>query len=580
MIIKTDLNKTSGGSRQLIHHLFEKPEDNETITTVQGSPRDIQDFFRYANSINGDDAVVHIKFSPDPDEEMNTSHWGKGLLELAEEFGFNPYNATIVEHKKKGRVHRHIVASAWDMKTGKKLRMWRSKYRSQYVAKNLEEEFGHKITPLTKGAQYYIEHRRKEAKQNSLVIPESGMNVGPIDLQKGKARGIDVQELKEHFKAFRETHNDVELLAEVERMGFKVEENNTGSRIRLILRSISDKSLTLSATRTIGIRKDELTRILKEKENVFIQQKEIKQEAGAKFSVTREAKAINSVKTGPDNRQERTGDSGGTRTASQNRGNTGYQSSYRGTKRRIESAINRGTFPSPTDTRGFDINSPATRNDGQEARPYAGTDKQPHTATKTHSERVKGLFTPLSTESDKRATYKLNTEFNGDIVVPKKYIFSVRPESDNQSLSELAEKTFNHYNKRTSGKYRHNLKDVQAVQEKSEFYLKVTTKQGQVFKDYGTKIISDKSDVKPSTASEIVRAAKARGWKTLTVTGTQEYKDELTIQAELQGLKTNHELSDKARKKLVETQIKFNRDRNRRIIQDYIKKQQNKGFEM
>ncbi|WP_152332668.1 LPD7 domain-containing protein [Parasaccharibacter apium] len=113
---------------------------------------------------------------------------------------------------------------------------------------------------------------------------------------------------------------------------------------------------------------------------------------------------------------------------------------------------------------------------------------------------------------------------------------------------------------------KHNVKNFEPIQTPAGFCLEITTKTHQKFRDYGSKITSDNGYLKPSTASEMIRTYKARGWSSLKLTGSQEYKDELTIQAVLQDVSTDHVLSEKAYKRLVDTQNKFKKERKQPIF--------------
>lgn len=260
MIIKLDPNKASGDPKKLIHHLLYKTHENEEITIVQGSETAIKRAWSDARFEGVKDAVIHIKLNPAADEWMYNESWDRGLELLASEIGFNPLSATVVQHTKKGRPHRHIIVPMVDMGTGRKLNLWRYKFKCQKVSKWLETELGHAPTPArthtkryllkrTDGPDYWADHVR--------ALPDARESYSNRDLQKAKRHGYELPELQARFSELIERSDSVSAFkAALNERGFELIEQ--GKRGRLYFRAIDEPDLELSATKLLGVRKKQL----------------------------------------------------------------------------------------------------------------------------------------------------------------------------------------------------------------------------------------------------------------------------------------------------------------------------------
>lgn len=108
MIINSDALKAAPGPEGLIHHLLGKSEDNETIRLVSGSRDSIRFAYDDARSHGSKRGVLHIKLSPDTTQTLTAKDWQTCLTRLAQEYHFEGREISIIEHRKKGRVHRHL----------------------------------------------------------------------------------------------------------------------------------------------------------------------------------------------------------------------------------------------------------------------------------------------------------------------------------------------------------------------------------------------------------------------------------------------------------------------------------------
>lgn len=584
MILKTDALKTDIGPEGLIFHLLCKPEDNEIIETVQGSPDRIRSYYKRSKIANCKDGCIHFKISPDMNEKMGHGQWETTLQMLAREFGFSPASATVIEHKKKNRTHRHVVVSAYDWSKDKKVNLGWSKYRSLVVSQQLEHMFGHKKTPVSKYTQKRVNQLTRE-RGLEIVRPETsieynGQSFGPAEQNIAKRNKVDISVLKADLQALlSQSSNSTEFQKLLNDYGYHIEHNTTeAGRKRIELVNNDNPNFKMNFCKTIGFKTREIRAYLKgEKNHVQLYKKpKITKEASPAKPQT---KAQENLGNSSD-KQERSANQRVDKNPVHNGGINGNQTGNRKPERRTQPTTGlRGTFTNSSHTGMSDFNSSAARDNRKEDRRYGTkTDRDVQDASKTVSERFREAIknvTPKTPSDFVFAMYGLNST---PLELPKKFIYSVRPEQLELSMSELGDIMFRHYHDRIHA-IRNNLKAFEPVKSPLGFCYQVTTKSGDTFRDYGDRITSKDGFIKSSTASEIIRSAKSKGWKTLTITGSQDYKDEMTIQAELQGIKTNHELSDKAKKRLNEIHIQFNRNRNQKIIQDYIKKQQS-SFDM
>ncbi|CDG33924.1 Endonuclease relaxase [Parasaccharibacter apium] len=423
MILKTDALKTKNGCKGLIHHLLGKPEDNEVIDIVQGSASRIKQSYDISTLNGCKEGCIHFKLSPDPNLIFSEDNWNKSLSEIGKEFGFNPVDATVVQHTKKGRTHQHIIIPAWDISKGKKVNLWRSKLRSQKVVKKLELSIENKLTPVGPYSQKRLPTLVSDPaiKEAIKASPKAGVSFTNTDTQKAKRYGYDMSSLRQKFQqAISVSDNERSFNTALSELGFKIEHkvSNTGRR-RLTITSLEHPKFTLDATHATGMKLKQLRTFLEGKNYHVFQQRKI-----TTPEVTSTNQTNHPIQDSTD-RQERPSHSKGIRTTSKDNGYNSNQERYRGIERSIESQSHRRTVTNSANTRSTGIDRTTTRDTRTQTRQYDGKSKHTLRKKQRHSQRVKELFKPISPSDYIMALYGLNSGFNRDIQLPKRYIFSV-----------------------------------------------------------------------------------------------------------------------------------------------------------
>lgn len=148
MLIKASRIRASSGAGSLVRHLT-AGDENESIDIVRGTVADLHDAVADALRFNRTFALRHFVIAPEV--PMRRDQFERAARNLGEEFGFDPDNAFVVEHKKARAMagvadrHWHIVVPEIDPATGKVLSSAFSHPRHEKVSRLLELEFGHRI---------------------------------------------------------------------------------------------------------------------------------------------------------------------------------------------------------------------------------------------------------------------------------------------------------------------------------------------------------------------------------------------------------------------------------------------------
>lgn len=222
---------------------------------VQGSGKIIDQYYQISRASACPDGCVHIKLSPAEHEIMNESDWQRCLDLLADEFKFNADYATIVEHTKKGRTHRHIVFPVFDLNSNKRLNLWRSKVRLMSVAKKMEMQLGHDLVPLNGYSKKRVSERLKKTGYDHYArlveaVPDSGVGYGHKEAGLAKRNGYDVAKLRTRFTSLIEQSDSVKAFkSALNDAVFELIEK--GKRKRLYFRAIDTPDLELNATKLL-----------------------------------------------------------------------------------------------------------------------------------------------------------------------------------------------------------------------------------------------------------------------------------------------------------------------------------------
>ena len=150
----------------------------------------------------------HANLNPEADEILTPEQWDRAVDELEKRLGLEGQARFVVEHEKKGRIHRHVVWSRIDLDKMKAVKMPYDFARHQAVARQLEQEFG-----LRPG--------------RSVLGPDAEKGNRPERRPKawetfrGQKSGVSVKDLKEEItRLWRETDSAEAFTAALEERGY------------------------------------------------------------------------------------------------------------------------------------------------------------------------------------------------------------------------------------------------------------------------------------------------------------------------------------------------------------------------
>jgi len=110
----------------------------------------------------------HVSASPGKELAITNKQWEKVWSLYEKVQGLKKQNYIEVEHKKKGRVHRHRVYLRVDPVSGKSIQMSYSYIKNERIARELEHEFGHPIV-TGRHTRSVIKQLRKEEGNEELI---------------------------------------------------------------------------------------------------------------------------------------------------------------------------------------------------------------------------------------------------------------------------------------------------------------------------------------------------------------------------------------------------------------------------
>lgn len=147
MIIK---GGTRSGGRMLAEHL-ERADTNETVQLldVRGTAAtDLDGSFRemvaVASGTRCKKPLYHASINTARDERLTPEQWRHSVETLEKALGLTDQPRAVVRHVKDGREHVHVVWSRIDAENMKAISDSNNYYRHEEVARQLEQEFGHR----------------------------------------------------------------------------------------------------------------------------------------------------------------------------------------------------------------------------------------------------------------------------------------------------------------------------------------------------------------------------------------------------------------------------------------------------
>lgn len=151
----------NGGSRRnarfFAQHL-NKAEEHEHITVCEIrnlAARNIADALREMEAIaigsQCKNFFYHANINPSHDETLTAEQWRITVDTLEKNLGLSGHARFIVEHRKKGRTHRHVIWLRINVYTMRAVKMTDDYEKHQATARQLETEFGLRAVPSTLG---------------------------------------------------------------------------------------------------------------------------------------------------------------------------------------------------------------------------------------------------------------------------------------------------------------------------------------------------------------------------------------------------------------------------------------------
>lgn len=210
MIIKATRHATAASVGRVIEHLFRGAE-NDAVTVLQGSERDLRDAWRDARAHGVTKALRVWILAPavETSREQAMDAFGR----LAGEFAFDLGRAVIVEHDKERTTvgafdrHWHCAVGEADPVTGRVLSSSHDMPRHEYLARSLEHLFGQ---PVVLGAHTPSVLARMRREGLSAMADALDAAFRPAadkeppreafqtsDHQRAKRKGIDLAEERE-----------------------------------------------------------------------------------------------------------------------------------------------------------------------------------------------------------------------------------------------------------------------------------------------------------------------------------------------------------------------------------------------
>lgn len=152
----------------------------------------------------------HANINPLSSEVLTPAQWNQAADTLEENLGLKGHARFIVEHRKKGRVHRHIIWLRIDVNRMVAVEMTDDYEKHQATARQLEREFG-----LTRGQSILGMKRAKGARP--IRRPK------PWETFRGQSSGIDPQVMTQQVTSLlRGSADAAEFLSRLSNQGFQL----------------------------------------------------------------------------------------------------------------------------------------------------------------------------------------------------------------------------------------------------------------------------------------------------------------------------------------------------------------------
>jgi hypothetical protein len=152
----------------------------------------------------------HANINPLDSEELTAEQWSRAVELLETSLGLERNARFIVEHRKKGRTHRHVIWSRIDVRRMRAVKMMHDYAKHQAVARELEREFG------LEGVESVLGPEKRQG-QRPKRRPKSW------ETFRGKKSGIDPHTLTREITAlYRGSARAEEFVAALLESGYRI----------------------------------------------------------------------------------------------------------------------------------------------------------------------------------------------------------------------------------------------------------------------------------------------------------------------------------------------------------------------
>lgn len=259
MIFKVTKVKSIRHADILAKHLL-RADENEAVKVldIRGTARpadlaaSLRSMQRATVLTNGKTGLFHISINPRKDEAvgMTGEQWERTQQAIEDEYKLHGQPRVIVEHRKEGRIHRHVVYQLTLTDMGKLIDIKNERYRCKALARRLELEFSQAITSNGVSRDSYSRPEHQQAKRKGQCVSDRRRL-----LRRDYANSQDIEAFNEKLAA----------------RGYVIA---VGDRAALVL--VDAAGDVYGLTRELGIKLKEFERFIGEQLQALPQVKELK----------------------------------------------------------------------------------------------------------------------------------------------------------------------------------------------------------------------------------------------------------------------------------------------------------------
>ena len=181
MIFKVTKVKSIRHADILAKHLL-RADENEAVKVlhIRGTARpadlaaSLRSMQRATVLTKGKTGLFHISLNPRKDESagMTAEQWERTQQAIEDEYKLHDQPRVIVEHRKEGRIHRHVVYQLTLTDMGKLIDIKNERYRCKALARQLELEFSQARTSNAVSRDSYSRPEHQQAKRRGQCVPD------------------------------------------------------------------------------------------------------------------------------------------------------------------------------------------------------------------------------------------------------------------------------------------------------------------------------------------------------------------------------------------------------------------------